>query len=213
MSNKKANNGGAPLPPAVKDPNLEPKFKERKSEVKEISRDELVAMQIKLTKTMNTYHLINELHGKLEDTSDEHEIYYLRLGIEDLRSLLNNMLDKVDERLIEVMQDKGLREFESGPDNRKCCIYWGKIKDEKLTEIGYKFLSAMLKTDKPDVAFALGALPTSKSAWKIAKVKEIADTKGVKQRELIETTYRDKLGVQYIPKYIITFLKIARGEL
>ena len=131
MPSKKSKSAGAPLPAKVADPNLDPKFKPRKSEPKTITNDELVAMQMKLTKSMNTYHLIEQLYDKLEATNDEHEIYYLRLGIEDMRSLLNDMLGKVDDRLIEVMQDKGLKEVESGPETRKCVIYWGKIKDDK----------------------------------------------------------------------------------
>lgn len=187
-------------------------FKTRKSETVIIDKAELVKMQEDYTKKLNVYQLIDLMNEKLDACKDEEEIYYLRLGIEDMRSLLKNMLDKFDERLIEVMKDKDITEFESGPEGRRAVIYYGNEKKDELTDEGYNLLSGMVKQAEGKTALALKALSTSRSAFKkFAQVKIIAETLGFETKKFIKRTYFDKMAVQYVPKYIIDIKKLAAG--
>lgn len=200
---------GPPLPPEVKKTAanvpaaIEPDFKARKSDVVEILETQLIEMQAKQVKALNMNYLLDKLYDTLQETTDKDALYFVRLGVEDMRSLLKKMLDAFDAKMVEIMKGEKIHEFEAGPEGRRAVIYYGKEKDETLTDDGLRTLRDMLKSAEPDVQLALLALPTSASAWKLARVKEIADTKGLERDEMIRTEYKDKVAVQYVPKYIL----------
>ena len=170
-----------------------------------VSADEMERMQIEAVENVGALKTIRGLEYKIEEVDSTDAAYFLRLGMEDMRSLLKNAIEELDKKMIELMKDRNIKSIESGHEGRKAVIFYGNEKAEKITKDGAATLKKLLKPESsdPDKLMAFEALSGGVSVWKKAKVKEFADTLGKEQKDFIDVRYTDKLTVSYVPKYIL----------
>ena len=170
-----------------------------------ISAETMKKMQVETVENVGALQVIKDLGYEIEDLDSTDAAFFLRLGMEDMRSLLKNAIATLDEKMIELMKEKNVTSIESGHAGRKAVIFYGNEKVEKITKDGAYALKKLLKPESndPDKLMAFDALSGGISVWKKAKVKEFADTLGKDQKDFINVRYTDKLTVSYVPKYIL----------
>jgi len=124
------------------------------------------------------------------------DVFTMRLRIEDAMKILREYKKECDEYLIDRMKEEKIESFEEHLASGKNIIKYGRVKNEKI--LSPKRLIDML--DDEDTAkreLVRRALAGGQSAWKMAQVRVLCDTLGIK--DLIETKYEDKIEVKVIP--------------
>lgn len=150
-------------------------------------------------------------YGDFEFIEDNHNLFTFRCKIEDAMAVLRNFKAKLDEQLILKMTEQDIAEFETGPEDNRTLVKRTKEKKDKLKDT--KRLRKMLLTGtQPERELAERALAGGQSAWKIPKVREMADTLGVSQDEFVETTWTDKVIVKALPVDILAAKGIKVGS-
>ncbi len=148
--------------------------------------------------------MVKVVYEKIEAMETIDELYFLRLGVEDLRAQLKKALDEIDRRITDRAIAEGKTRFESGHDEQRAVIVVGQKREKKVTKDGAaKLQKLLLDPDPVKRECVLTALPQSPSAWKAAKVIEVCDTLGLDATQFVRIEWKDEVGVSYIPKYIL----------
>lgn len=138
---------------------------------------------------------ILEPYGGFELIDDLHELVNFRSLIEEARKKLMDLIRELDERLIMRMDEENVHEFQFGMEGSQSTIKKAKEAKHKIKDTGV--LRKMLVSENPaERELANKALAGGQSAWKIPKVRELADTLGL---DLIETTFSDKVVIKVVP--------------
>lgn len=172
-----------------------------------ITQDQLHEMEVEDTKRIGGIALVDDIRGRVEEIEDLDELYMARLGIEGLRSLLNKALKELDERMFLFMKEKGKKEYESGPENRRVLIYAAQEKKDKvkksISDLVNRLRKAVAASPDPAAEMIVNTLGTSPSAVKFSQVRTLCDTLGLDQNDYLEVEYKDRIALRYIPKYIL----------
>ena len=126
-------------------------------------------------------------------------LFMHRLRIEEALALLKEYRDKLDEELVRVMREEGIEEFNSEMRGRPTKVFFANEKKEEV--VASRRLINMLHGNEGDDAreMAFAALSTAKTGvWKVSKLRELADTKGIDRKDLIKTSYGDRIKVQAV---------------
>ena len=180
--------------------------REAKGEVKELSPEKYREVQEKQAQATNGMMVVKALENRIQDITDKQELYFVRLGIEALRSMLKDSLSAVDKHMAATMKEEGIKQFDAGVAGsfNEATVFLGQERTKKVKKPAAEKLTAMLKSD--DIAhreMALRALSTSPSAWKFAKVVEMCDSLGYEVNDFCEVIWKDKIVTKYIPKFIL----------
>jgi hypothetical protein len=133
-----------------------------------------------------------------ELTENIDQLFEFRLKIEQAQKELKRIKELADQELIRRMKEQNIESFETQLSGMKNKIYYAEEKKEKITDP--KRLEKMLfEGEDNEAELARRCLSFSASAWKPAKVRELADTLGIDRKELIETNYGQKIEVKILP--------------
>jgi hypothetical protein len=129
---------------------------------------------------------------------DVNELFNHRLLIESAQAELREIKEKLDAELIRRMKEDNIKEFNTLLNGQQAKIYYAKNDKEKIInpERLYKYLT---EGQPEEQALAARCLSYAASAWKVAKVKELCDTLGIEQKEIIQKTEGDKIEVKILP--------------
>ena len=136
------------------------------------------------------------LDYELAETNED--LFVKRLLMEQARAELKKLIEQVDEELIRRMKEQGIKEFSMQTGGGEQKIYYAKKKTEKVIAT-IRLQEFLLDGEYDERQLARRSLSNNASAWKIAKVRELCDTLGIEQKEIIEIKVEDKLVVKAIP--------------
>lgn len=170
----------------------------------EVSPERLDEIQRANVARVGASSMVKVVYEKIGMLETIDELYFLRLGVEDLRALLKKALDEIDHRIALRANEEGKTRFECGHEEQKAVIVVGQKREKKVTKDGAAELQKLLLDPDPiKRECVLTALPQSPSAWKPAKVIEVCDTLGLDAKKFVRVEFKDEVGVSYIPKYIL----------
>jgi len=131
-------------------------------------------------------------------------LFMHRLRIEEAMALLREYKEKLDEELVRIMREDGVEEFKSVIRGKPAKVWFSKEKKEEAADT--RRLINMLHGNEGDAArdLAFRALSSAKSGvWKTSQLRVLADTVGIDSKELIRTTFGDKIKVQAVEEDIL----------
>ncbi len=133
-----------------------------------------------------------------KDIKTKDEILSKKIFLEQVRTELKVIMQEMDSEIIDRMKEEGIEEFIVLIGGMKNKIYY--TSKEKDTILKPKFLEdRFFNGNLTEKALLRRAISFSASAWSVPKVREFCDTIGLDSKEMIQTTYSDKLKLEVMP--------------
>lgn len=138
---------------------------------------------------------LKKFHYDIEELESTEQAMMLRGRLQDGLKYIKELIAELDLELMRIMREQDIQSFEWGIDELRKKIWVGKKKTEKITNLA-KLRQMLFSEDEAEREMSRAAMSSGQSAWKVAKVKELADTLGL---DLVQTTYSDKLEIKEVP--------------